>query len=273
MGKILCSTGALIGRPNGRNYHLLSECIGMLQCDGYELMFYDTWYPEADDLIQYLKKIKLPIYAWHCEKTIGQDIALGTEDALKRAREQFRINCELASALHVPKMVMHVWDGQASDQNFDRHLAALEWLYGIAKGYGINLLAENVVCSKMDPITRLHQIADAYPDASFTWDTKMAAFHGQMESVDRLMNQRLWKEKRILHLHVNDYAGGYKDWNHLKTLHIGQGRIDLAAFFSFLRAAGYTADFTLEGTSFDRNGTIHFDEINKDVLWIRQHWL
>ena len=42
MREILCSTGAIIGRPNGRNYRLLEDLAKQLQCDGFELMMYDT---------------------------------------------------------------------------------------------------------------------------------------------------------------------------------------------------------------------------------------
>ena len=38
MNRILCSTGALIGRPNGRDYTLLNECAKRLDCDGFEFM-------------------------------------------------------------------------------------------------------------------------------------------------------------------------------------------------------------------------------------------
>lgn len=42
MNQILCSTGALIGIPNGRDYRLLEKLSGKLNCDGYEFMMYST---------------------------------------------------------------------------------------------------------------------------------------------------------------------------------------------------------------------------------------
>ena len=36
--RILCSTGALIGRPNGRDFTLLGPCTQKLTCDGFEFM-------------------------------------------------------------------------------------------------------------------------------------------------------------------------------------------------------------------------------------------
>ena len=50
MHQIICSTGALFGIPNGRNYRLLADCVDKLRCDGYEFMFYSTWYDQIDQV-------------------------------------------------------------------------------------------------------------------------------------------------------------------------------------------------------------------------------
>lgn len=42
MNQLLCSTGALIGRPNGRDYRLLGGLSKKLECDGFEFMMYST---------------------------------------------------------------------------------------------------------------------------------------------------------------------------------------------------------------------------------------
>ena len=42
MHQILCSTGALIGRPNGRDYRLLKQFCPQLDCDGFEFILYST---------------------------------------------------------------------------------------------------------------------------------------------------------------------------------------------------------------------------------------
>ena len=36
--QILCSTGAIIGRPNNRNYRLLETVAPQLDCDGFEFL-------------------------------------------------------------------------------------------------------------------------------------------------------------------------------------------------------------------------------------------
>ena len=62
---ILCSTGALLGRPNGRDFRLLETLTPKLRCDGYELMIYQDWYDQAEDLYAFLSKIQLTIPVVH----------------------------------------------------------------------------------------------------------------------------------------------------------------------------------------------------------------
>ena len=57
MAEILCSTGALIGRPNGRKYELLKDLVPLLTCDGLEFMMYDSWYDQTEALARFLKDL------------------------------------------------------------------------------------------------------------------------------------------------------------------------------------------------------------------------
>lgn len=61
MCKILCSTGALLGKPNNRDYQLLEILSKQLTCDGFEFMMYSSWYDEVEILIDVLKSMKLYI--------------------------------------------------------------------------------------------------------------------------------------------------------------------------------------------------------------------
>ena len=75
MKKVLISTGALIGRPNGRDYRLLKEFAGQLDCDGFEYMVYDSWYPEIDRMTDTVKGYGLNIPVIHCEKALSEKLA------------------------------------------------------------------------------------------------------------------------------------------------------------------------------------------------------
>ena len=92
MHKVLCSTGALITRKNGRDHRLLAGFAEQLHCDGFEFMLYDSWYDKLDSIADDVKAMGLDIPAVHCEKSIGELIA--AEDDL--AYERFEMNCKAA---------------------------------------------------------------------------------------------------------------------------------------------------------------------------------
>ena len=269
MARIICSTGALIGRANGRDYRLIAPCVDQLQCDAYEFMLYESWYDQLDAIYHFLKELSIDIPVMHCEKKIGESISKHEDGDWERAREKFTVNCQMAAALGADKMVMHLWDGLTSDQYFENNLNAFSWLDQAAKAYGVDLMVENVVCAHQDPLTHWKQLAEKYPNIHFTFDTKMAAFHQQIPEICGQENAWLWEEKHIRHIHMNDYEGGYKDWEHLKTLHMGRGHIDFDSLFSFLKRAGYEGDYTVEATSFVPDGIIRCHELNETFARLR----
>lgn len=77
MADILCSTGALIGKANNRDYHLIGKLAGLLQCDGYEFMMYSSWYGEWEILADYLAGLNLYMPVVHCDKRIGEAVSQG----------------------------------------------------------------------------------------------------------------------------------------------------------------------------------------------------
>lgn len=267
--KILCSTGALIGRPNNRDYHLLAELAGKLSCDGFEFMMYDTWYEEWREIVKFLQEAKLLIPVMHCEKRIGEAISKGGAGNLAHAFELFKINCEMAAALGAEKLVVHLWDGITSDSSFGNNLEAYGKLEEAAKEYGVTILVENVVCNVEDPMKHWRQLAERYPEICFVFDTKMAAFHEEMELLYQPEYAWLWQEGHIRHYHVNDYGGGYKEWPKLKTLPIGAGHVDFDRFFAFIRTIGYDETFTVEATAFDQSGVVDTKMLNRCFEAIR----
>lgn len=272
MNQILCSTGALIGKPNGRNYRLLEDLSGQLSCDGFEFMMYSSWYEEAEEIAGYLQEMKLHIPVLHCEKHIGEAISRNGEGDWDEALWKFEKNCEIAQKIGAEKLVIHLWDGLISDQNFANNLQCFGELAALARQYRIDLLVENVVCNQKDPMTHWCELAERYPDIHFIYDTKMAAFHEQLPLIYEPAYAWLWNEGRIRHLHINDYGGGYMEWSELKTLPIGEGHIDFDQFFYFIREKKYMGDFTVEATAFDREtGEIDVEMLNRCFERIRQY--
>ena len=268
--QILCSTGALIGRPNGRDYHLLEKYVPQLDCDGFEFILYDSWYPVVREMTEYLQTLRLNIPVMHCEKTLAEHISRGGEEELTEAYRLFRINCDLAVRLGAKKMVFHLWNGVISDNHFENNLAAYPELLRISQSFGLDLLVENVVCHG-DPFSHWLELQKCYPDIHFVLDTKMADFHRQLEKIYLPEYEWLWKDGHIRHYHINDYGGAYMDWDDLRVLPPGKGHIDFERFFAYIDRTGYRDTFTFEATGFDRQGTVHTDMLNEQFAWARRH--
>lgn len=229
MKHILCSTGALIGRPNGRDWRLLEKFTPKLRFDGYEFMVYDSWYDRLDEVVRDVARL----------------------------------------GLNIPTLlVLHLWNGRISDSHIDNNIEGCKRLEPLAASFGLCLTVENVVCNCRDPMCHIDRLA-AETDVCFTFDTKMAAFHCQLDDIFAPERACLWHDRRIRHIHINDYAGGYMDWQNLRTLHPGQGNIDFARFFSSLKDMSYSGDFTIEATSFDQSGEVDLDALNRDYEYVR----
>ena len=262
-GRVLCSTGAIITRKNNRDYTLLPAIVSRLDCDGLEFMMYESWRGQEDGLKRALSGFAVPVF--HMTKQIGERVSLGN---LADAIPMFRADCGLAVSLGSRLLVLHLWSGQASDQHIERNIAAYPVLRAIAEEYGLLLTVENVLCNTRAPMTHMRALAEAYPDICFTFDTKMAAFHTQLDALYTPENAWLWP--RIAHFHVNDYAGGHMDWANLSVKALGKGHIDFDRFFAFVRGMGYAGDYTCEATAVNEDGSIRLDEMNANLARIRK---
>jgi sugar phosphate isomerase/epimerase len=269
MHRVLCSTGAITGEPNGYDYKLLGELSKRLTCDGFELMMDSPWYREIEELKSYLLSARLNIPVVHCEKSIGEMISIGGDENLEKAMQWFEMDCDVARYVGAGKLVLHLWGGRASDSDFGKNIAAYLRLLGIAQRYGLDLLIENVVCNRENPMKHLCELKEKYPEIHFIFDTKMAAFHQQLDLLYEEKYDWLWKEGHICHYHVNDYAGGYMDWSNLRTLPIGKGNVDFGKFFAFIKKTGYKGDFTVEATAFDNAGIVNVEMLNEQFgrIW------
>lgn len=269
MSKVLCSTGALL--EYGGDYQLLESLSKKLMFDGYEFMMDSPYYEEVNALKRYFQKIKLYIPVVHCEKNIGENISKGGEAELSDAYEKFEINCDIARSIGAEKIVIHLWDGRTSDSNFQSNLIGYCHLDKTAQKYGLDLLVENVVCNVENPMKHLCELREKYPNIHFVFDTKMAAFHQQLDLLYETEYEWLWREKHICHFHVNDYAGGFMDWENLRSLPIGKGKIDFAKFFDFINRIGYDGFFTVEATACNDDGFVDIEMLNEQFKYIKTY--
>lgn len=139
----------------------------------------------------------------------------------------------------------------------------------VAGKYGLDLLIENVVCNVENPMKHLYELKEKYPNIHFAFDTKMAAFHEQLDFLYEPEYEWLWKNGHIRHYHVNDYDGGYMDWCNLRTLPIGKGKVDFKRFFDFIKRIQYKGDFTVEATAFDDEGVVDVEMLNEQFRRIK----
>ena len=267
MNRILCSTGALIGRPNGRDYRLLKQCAQELDCDGFEFLMYNTWHGEIEEIKSFLASLSVDFPVFHIEKSVGNLISRDGEGDVEQAFSLFETNCAIARDIGSEKLVLHLWGSVDSDKNIANNIECYKALRSTADRYGLLLTVENVVCNRKDPYTHFCELMAEYPDVRFTYDTKMAEFHCQNDLLYLPESEELFSH--ISHFHINDYAGGYMEWERLATLNIGEGHVDFKRLFGFLKEKGYKNDFTVEATSFDKNGIINFAALNKSFAKIR----
>lgn len=262
--KILISTGALVVEKDYNDFELLKEIVPQLTCDGIEFMMYRRWYNQIERLVQVLKELNIDIPVMHFDKHIGEEIA---NEEIEVALEHFEINCQIAKNIGATKAVLHLWNGRISDQKIDINIAAYGRLRNISEKYGIQLLIENVVCNTYNPFCNWNWLIEKYPDVLYIFDTKMAAFHCQLDGI-----YDFDKIDHIRHYHINDYNGGYMDWDSLlgQVLPVGKGNIDFERFFKFIKNTGYNDTLTLESTAQDKNGNIDIEMLNNQVKKIQR---
>ncbi len=263
MNRVLCSTGAVTGRANAGDFRMPAKVNALLPCDGWEFLMTTAFYGREDDVLRACEGLNIPVF--HTDKRIGESVSNGDLTAVLPRLEQ---NCRLAKALGAKLLVHHLWGGLASDQHIERNIASYAPLREIAERHGLLLTVENVVCNRQDPMTHLHVLAEEYPDIAFTFDTKMAAFHGQLEDAYAPENAWLWPH--IAHMHVNDYAGSYMDWGCMGAKLLGTGRIDFGRFFAFVKEIGYAGDFTLEAAALTAEGEVRVEELSASLIRIRR---
>lgn len=288
MNRILCSTGAILGKANNNDYTLLKEYAPKLNCDGFELLMTNSWYPVLDDVISKVKSYGFSIPVVHAQKSLGEALCGMTttysegrfhdyvmtreedEEKYKEGTDRFLLNLKLAEQVGAEKIVLHLWNGDVSDKNIEKNVERFGTWKKLADKTGIELLVENVICNVKDPLYNMELVAKAYKDAGFVYDTKMAEFHGQTMKIFEPDHKWLLGEWRIRHLHVNDYGGGYMDWAHMNTLAIGEGKINFEAFFNSFSEYSYKGDYTVESTALFKSGEVDLDMLNRCFEKIRE---
>lgn len=233
--QIYISTGAFTGIINDRNYKLAIKYKDKLNCDGFEFMMCDSFYSSINQIITEYKQCNLNIPVLHTEKQIGELIGSDKSD-FEDAKELFKLNCEIANKLGCKKAVLHAWGYPSSNKNPESICERVTSLLNISKQLGVCLLVENIMCLYGDPLPLLEKIYAAHPDIHFIIDTRHAQFHRELE---KTLNSSIMKN--VLHIHINDFSGGYKEWDKKNPIpQPGMGDVDWAMFFNKLAQINYS---------------------------------
>lgn len=282
-GRLLCSTGSLIGRSNGYNYHLITETFSAFLneglIDGGELMMLKAYYPNINEISAELIDAGLSFPVIHCEKDVGakiSDLAVIRSRGEKAAElyseviSLFKLNCEMGCRLNSRRMVLHLWGGLSSDSAVEYNIEMLDLLISIAAEYGIKVLVENVPCTTYDPLENWHRLKSHLPKIGFIFDTRFGHFHNDTEDIWNDAELR----QHISHVHISDSVGHGgeipRDFTKLRPiLHPGEGKIDFDSFANVLESFGYTGTFTVESPVMLPDGGLDIDKMRETLKWVR----
>ena len=263
LNRLYASTGTFIGRANGYDYRLITDIAPKVVCDGFELMMLPAWYGRLSDAARVLKAANVYTPVLHFDKEIGNLLSAGEVDEAKRL---FGINCAFANSVGARRGVLHLWGGIPSDGNIGVNLSALPYIYSTAAGYGVEIMIENIPCKVSTPLSRLFGIKAAYPDATFVFDTRFAAFCGEIDAF--FGADGMW-DGAVSHIHISDYNGGGAERGLIRPiLHPGEGVIDFDGFFDRLPA--FSGTVTLESPVLSAEGTVDIEKLNATLSYIKK---
>ena len=265
---VYVSNGAFITRNNGRDYHLIDKYPRMLETDGVEFLMYFVWSDEVKELRRFLKGTRLYFPVTHMDKQIGETLSEFGLEGREKAMALFRRDLETACEIGSKKLVLHLWNGPHSDENFDASLELYEEMHELAAREGILLTTENVTCIKnvcLDHLKKMHRL---FPFARFTYDTKMAHLHGENELLETEKYVNLLSSGVICHLHMND-SDILPDMSRLPIMHIGEGKVDFGRVFSLLKQIGYCGTATVESTSVNPDGSVDVEKLQRSINRVR----
>ncbi len=246
MNKLLCSTGALVGRVCGYDYSLISKVIPPLidegLISGMEFMMIPFYYDKLKDVTQLVRSCEAHAPIIHCEKDVGVLLSECEEEATRKAIELLKINCEAGCDIGAHSMVFHLWGGIKSDSHIDYNISLLPKIIEIVHSFGLKLLIENIPCTTYSGLENWRRLYSFLPEIDFVFDSRFGAFH---DEIDNILNEPIWKS--IKHLHISDFSSYPRDFSKIRPiLHPGEGVIDFPHLFEGIKRNNFDGTITLE---------------------------
>ncbi|GAC1518381.1 MAG: hypothetical protein NVS2B7_39630 [Herpetosiphon sp.] len=266
--RLLCSTGAFTRHPDRADHHAIVTHGRDLPVDDFEVVFHAGWYPLADQIAADFGTSGLRFPALHAEKSIGGFLSnpdLGaTEQALARLKE----NCSFARQIGAQLVIVHLWDLPGSDANLAHNVAALPACLDVASSFGLKLAVETIPCTHADPLSNIRKVMECDDRCLIALDTEFLAFHNQLLAA--YTADWLWREGRVCHVHVKDYAGCLYTPDHVRRyLHPGEGTIDFVQLMNALRDHDFNGSLSLESSAVDREGTVDRARLQKSLVFLQ----
>lgn len=268
--KLLCSTGAMSRNPDHTSYRQLLRYGPQLDVDGFELMFYKSWYPELEHIATALQASGLAIPVMHAEKDIGTILGNSSAEVRVQSVQLLAENCWLGSKIGVEVIVLHLWGWPLLDDHLEYNLELLQSCLDAVEHYGIKLAIETIPARHADPISNVHRAFQQDARSYIALDTEFLAQYQQLDEV--FTTSWLWEHERIQHIHIKDFDGQPFIDGKRRYLHPGEGNIDFARFFSQLRQHPYTGYISLESPAIDNTGYVDIARLQASLQFVRELW-
>jgi sugar phosphate isomerase/epimerase len=266
--RLLCSTGAISRGPDATNEARVERYGAHIAADGLEVMIYDSWYGELDEIARRFRRLGLAMPVTHGEKSIGPDLVASDPAIRHRAFARFEDNCRFTAAIGADRIVLHLWGLPDSDTLIERQLDDLAALLDRADEHGLMLAVEAIPCVVSDPLSVVRRVLERDGRARVAIDTEFLAMHGQLDAV--FAADWLWAAGAVVHVHIKDYNGTLVDeTGRRRYLHPGEGAIAFDTWFGQLAAKGYRAAISLESPVVGPQGEVSIDRANASVAWLR----
>lgn len=265
----LCSTGVFSRDPDLSSIDVVTGGMRELEGTRFEVIFYSTWFDDADEFADKIVATGAATPVLHAEKSIGPAFAEDAIDSHDRAFERFETNCRFARAIGASLVVLHLWGLPHSDHRWERNLAALPRLLDAAEAHGLTLSVETILCGSSTPVDRVAGCVGLDRRAGITLDTAFLAMHDQLG--EGVADDRLWETAHgVDHIHLKDYADPGQGWGTAAYLHPGEGRLDLPGFMNGLSSRRYSGMITLEAPALRTGDKPDVARIETSLDWIRE---
>lgn len=267
--QLLCSTGAISRNPDYTDYHQVLRHANQLHVDGFELLFYASWYSLLEQIADDLRSSGLSFPAMHTEKNIG--VALGSANAEEREQgiRWLTENCRLANLLGTQVLILHLWGWPQLDDHLEYNLKSLHQCLDAAAHYDLKLAIETIPCRHYDPLSNVRKAITQDIRSFIALDTEFLAQYQQQDVV--FDTGWLWEHDRVQHVHIKDFDGHpFSAEGKRRYLHPGEGDIDFTRFFTLLKQSNFSGYVSLESPAIDQDGQVNYEKLNASLDFVRQ---